>query len=91
MALFKKIIQGDGVTTNYHRILQLIHTVNSHNSVSVISYVDDAIRDGEKDGSIPVPYRKAVTYETAYDENMTIETAYDFLKTLPEFEGAEDV
>jgi hypothetical protein len=31
------------------------------------------------------------TYKTTgYDQNMTIETAYEWLKTQPEFEGAED-
>lgn len=91
MALYKEITQDDGVVTKYHRILQLIHTINSHNSISVISYVDETLRLNEKDGSIAQPYKRAITYEMAYDESMTVETAYDYLKTLPEFEGAEDI
>lgn len=31
------------------------------------------------------------THETAYSPGMTIESAYDFLKTLPQFKGAQDV
>ena len=91
MALYKEIRQDDGVTTKYHRILYLTHTVNSHNSIAVVSYVDEIARTDEKTAVLPNPYKKAVTYETAYNENMTVENAYEYLRTLPEFEGAEDV
>lgn len=90
MALYKEIRQEDGVTTKYHRILFLTHTVNHHNSIAVLSYVDDESRASEKENVMAQPYQKAVTYETAYDPGMTIETAYDYLKTLPLFEGATD-
>ena len=90
MALFKDVRQDDGVTTSYHRILYIQLTTNKQNSIAVISYVDEEARESEKD-SIIQPYNKSVTYETSYDENMTIEKAYDYLKTLPEFEGADDV
>lgn len=89
MALYKNIRQDDGVTTNYHRILFLMTTVNRQNSIAVLSYVDGEARASEA-GELQ-PYCKSVTYETAYDENMTIETAYNYLKTLPQFDGAEDV
>ena len=91
MALYKEITQDDGVVTSYHRILYLTHTVNRQNSVAVLSYVNGATRDSEKDGTLSQPYVKAVTYEKAYDPNMTVETAYSWLKTLPQFEGAEDI
>lgn len=91
MALKKAIKQIDGVTTNYHRILSLTQTVNHHNSIAVLSYIDEEAREGEQNNSIAQPYKASITYETDYNENMTIETAYEFLKTLPQFEGAEDV
>lgn len=91
MALYKEIRQDDGVTTKYHRILFLTQTVNRQNSVAVISYVDAESRTQEQKSILAQPYQKSVTYETAYDENMTIEAAYEYLKTLPQFEGAEDV
>ena len=91
MALKKDILQNDGVTTNYHRILFLTATTNRQNSIAVLSYVGSEARDGERDGSIAQPYRKCVTYETDYDPNMTISKAYDYLKTLPQFVGAVDV
>ena len=91
MALYKEITQNDGVTTKYHRILFVMNTVNRQSSIAVLSYVDEACRANEKNGFIEQPYQKSVTYETAYDSIMTVETAYDFLKTLPEFEGADNI
>lgn len=91
MALYKEIVQNDGVTTKYHRILYLHVTTNRQNSIAVLSYVDNTSRDNEKDAVLIQPYQKAVTYETAYDPAMTVESAYDYLKTLPEFEGATDI
>ena len=91
MALYKSVIQDDGVVTNYHRILYLQTTVNRQNSIVVLSYTDTDIRTSEKENELMEPYRKAVTYETDYDETMNIETAYNYLKTLPQFEWAEDV
>lgn len=91
MALFKEIKQSDGVTTKYHRILYVMTTTNRQNSIAVLSYVDNESRTAEIDSIILQPYQKSVTYETNYDPNMTIETAYNYLKTLPQFEGAEDV
>lgn len=91
MALYKAIKQDDGVTTNYHRILFVQTTVNRQNSIAVLSYVDSDVRENEKEHIMLQPYQKSITYETAYDPTMTIESAYEYLKTLPQFEGAEDV
>ncbi len=52
--------------------------------------MDSEARESER-AAIIQPYSKSITYETEYDPNMTIESAYGYLKTLPEFEGAEDV
>ncbi len=91
MAIKKEIRQDDGVTTSYHRILYLDTTINSHNSIAVVSYIDSAARAAEQGNAEQQPYMRAITYETDYVENMTVEQAYDYLKTLPEFEGAEDI
>ena len=90
MAIKKEIRQEDGVTTNYHRVLYVQITTNRQNSIAVLSYVDNEARESEK-AAFMQPYSRSVTYETDYDPNMTIESAYGYLKTLPEFEGAEDV
>lgn len=91
MALGKAIRQEDGVTTNYHRVLFIQSAINSHNSIAVLSYVDESARRDETNGVFTQPYRKSVTYETDYDSTMTVEKAYAWLKTRPQFEGAEDV
>ena len=91
MALYKEIRQDDGVVTKYHRILFVQTMINSHNSIAVLSYVDDIARDEEKEAVIGQPYVRSVTYERPYDPNMTIDKAYDYLKTLPRFEGATDI
>lgn len=91
MALYKEIRQDDGVVTNYHRILFLQLLTNHHNSIAVVSYVDNAARDGEKEATLAQPYQKSVTYELEYDPHMTIESAYTYLKSLPQFEGATNV
>ncbi len=91
MALYKSIRQDDGVTTSYHRILFIQQMTNHHNSIAVISYVDAESRESEKDSVIAQPYSQCVTYEIDYDPSMTVETAYNYLKTLPQFEGAEDI
>lgn len=91
MALYKEIRQYDGVTTNYHRILYINKITNCRNAIAVCSYVDSSSRDDEKNNITLEPYRQAVTYETEYNETMTVTNAYKYLKTLPEFEGAEDI
>jgi hypothetical protein len=91
MALKKEIMQDDGVVTNYHRILYIFNVTNSHSSISVASMVSNVARDKEKSGDIDNPYQKIVTYETTDKWDMTVEAAYDYLKTLPEFSGAEDI
>ena len=42
-------------------------------------------------GLISFPYYDAQYLHPDYDGTMTIVKAYEYLKTLPEFEGAEDV
>lgn len=91
MALYKAIRQDDGVITNYHRILFLQLLTNHHNSIAVVSYVDGIARNDEKEAVLSQPYQKSITYELPYDASMTVETAYEYLKTLPQFEGAEDI
>jgi hypothetical protein len=86
----KKAIHQDGVTTNYHRIWFVQQMVNQTTAIAVLSYIDDNAREAEQNGQTR-QYKQAVTYQTDYQENMTVSEAYDYLKTLPEFEGAEDV
>ena len=90
MALRKAITNEDGVTTNYHRILFVQNTPNSHVSIAVLSLVSDEVREEQKAGEIEHPYTHSVTYETDEVSEMTTSKAYNWLKTLPAFEGADD-
>lgn len=91
MALYKPIVQEDGVTTNYHRVLFVQVTTNKQDSIAVVSYIDSDARENEKNGAIDHPYKRSITYETNYNEAMTIPNAYAYLKTLSEFDGATDI
>lgn len=91
MALYKEIRQEDGVMTKYHRILFIQKTINKQNSIAILSYADEYSRESEKESAENRPYKKSITYEVDYDEKMTVESAYGWLKTLPEFEGSEDI
>lgn len=91
MALYKELMQDDGVVTCYHRILYHQTTPNRQTSIVVLSYVNEKAREAEKDNTMAQPYTKAVTYETDYDSAMTDGKAYAYLKTLPIFEGAKDI
>lgn len=89
MALQKEIRQNNGIVTKYHRVFFIQSMINSLTSIAVLSYVDEPSRKME--GTDTPPYKAAITYEMDYKENMTVEEAYGYLKTLPEFEGAEDI
>lgn len=90
MALYKEIRQEDGVMTTYHRICYLNIATNKLNSIAVLSYTDQKATLNVSVGMF-APYHKSITYTAPYDQNMTIESAYNYLKTLPDFEGAEDI
>lgn len=90
MALKKEIRQDDGVVTNYHRILYIMQTLNRQDSIAVLSYVDSESRANDNSSEFR-PYQRAKTYEFDYVPDLTAEAAYNLIKSLPEFEGAEDV
>lgn len=87
MALQKEIVQRNGVVTNYHRIHFVQSIINSDIFIAVLSYLNEESRRSDSSEKFVV----SVSYDIPYQENMTVEQAYEYLKTLPEFEGAEDV
>lgn len=102
MAIKKQVIASNGVVTEYHRIALLSIDVNQQNTILIHSYISEAGRQIEKDyaaglysdveeGMINFPYVDAQYITTEYDPDMNVSGAYDFIKTLPQFEGAEDV
>ena len=102
MALKKKVTAKNGIVTEYHRIAMISVEVNQQNTILLYSYLSEDGRQIEKDyaegkykdidsGLISFPYYDAEYLHPDYDGTMTIVKAYEYLKTLPEFEGAEDV
>ena len=102
MAIKKQIESSNGVVTEYHRIALVSIDVNNQNTILIHSYLSEDGRKIEKEYSaalfsdleecmINFPYVDARYINTEYNENMTVKAAYEYLKTLPEFEGSEDI
>lgn len=102
MALKKNVTLSNGIVVTYHKISMLKADINQQITLLVHSYISEEGRQIEKDYAdgkyndidmnlINWPYVYADYINIPYDETMTIEKAYEYLKTLPEFEGAEDV
>ena len=95
MGLYKSIQQIDGVETNYHRIVSVNIITNIANLVEIASYTSQQKRLDEieaiKNKTQCNAYIRTVYKNINYDQDKNIESAYEWLKTLPEFEGAEDV
>lgn len=102
MAIKKQITLDNGIVTEYHRVVMLSIETNQRNTILVHSYLSEAGRQVEKDvaaglyrdvdiGLIKWPYVKAEYMNPDYDENMTVSKAYEWLKSQPEYEGAEDI
>lgn len=98
MALSKKITLPSGVAVNYHRIVSLNTITNVCNLIEVASYTSKAKRFEEKaafasdGGAIEHDvFIDTSCIQAPYDQSMTVVDAYDYIKTLPKFEGANDV
>lgn len=102
MAIKKQVTASNGIVTDYHRIAMIKMEINQQNTILVYSYLSEDGRQIEKDyesgkyrdldeGMMNWPYVNAQYINTEYDGSMTITKAYEYLKTLPEFEGAEDI
>lgn len=102
MAIKKQVTAPNGIVTEYHRIAMVKIDTNQQNTILVHSYLSETGRQVEKDyeaglysdveeGMMNWPYVNDRYLNCAYDGNMTITKAYEWLKSLPEFEGAEDV
>lgn len=102
MAIKKKVTAPNGVITEYHRIAMIKIDTNQQNTILVHSYLSGDGRQVEKDyaagkyndieeGMMNWPYVDAQYLNCEYDGEMTIAKAYEWLKTLPQFEEAEDI
>lgn len=102
MAIKVKVTANNGIITEYHRIALVSVDINNQNTIVVFSYLSSDGRQVEKDyaaglydhleaGMMNFPYVDAKYIHIPYDGTMTVEAAYNYLKTLPEYAGAEDV
>lgn len=87
MALKKNITLDNGVVLQYHRIISLHKITNEINVIEVGSYVSQNTREEEPEKEVCV---RRKSYDTDYSEQYSISDAYDYLKTLEEYEDAED-
>ena len=95
MALLKEIELDNGITLNYHRIVSMTVITNLFNVIEVGSYTGENKRLQEKaalkNGESMKVFIESTYLNADYDPSMTIESAYEYLKTLPTFQGAEDL
>lgn len=102
MAIKKQITESNGIITEYHRIAMLKIDTNQQNTILIHSYLSADGRQIEKDyaaglyddieeGMMNWPYVDTKYISFDYDGEMTIPNAYAYLKTLPQYDGAEDV
>lgn len=96
MALSKRISLGNGVITNYHRVVSVHIITNQQNIVEVASYTSRAKREEEAEAitnGTEMDVFIHTRFENApYDQTMTVEGAYGWVKeNVADFEGANDV
>lgn len=101
MGLKKNVTLPNGVQLRYFRIAVMTQHVNEATILEVQGYTSQAKRKEEisalaanrEAGEAVVEcdaYIESSFHNLEYDPDMTIPKAYAYLKTLPEFEGAED-
>lgn len=102
MAIKISKTEDNGIVTEYHRVALLSIETNQQNTILVHSYLNEAARQIEKDyaaglyrdleeGMMRFPYVATEYMHLEYDGEMDVAKAYEYLKTLPQFAGAEDV
>ena len=95
MALKQEIELKNGVIVNYHRVTSLNIITNVQNMIELSCYTSEAKRREEQEalenGETSDVFVHTTIISAPYDQSMTIENVYAYLKTLPEFEGAEDI
>jgi len=101
MAIIKKIELENGVTVNYHRIVNIQKITNQQTIIEIASYTSEekrkeeikALSESKRTGeAIPMNvYIETDMILKDYDASETIEDIYSYLKTLEKYKNAEDV
>lgn len=99
MALLKNITLDNGIVLSYHRVVSVNNITNIQSIIEVSSYVNEEQRIKEKEwyeseednkGDMNV-FIDSRFYIKEYDKDLNVDNAYEYLKTLEDFEGAEDI
>lgn len=94
MALIKEITLENGITVNYHRVVSVNSIVNHETIIEVASYTSKAKREEEqkalKENKPMNVYIFTNHQSMPYSQTMDVEEAYEYLKTLEDFDGAEN-
>lgn len=95
MALKKKMVKDNGLTTEYHRILHI--NINCEKDavamVSIASYKDESFRQKEKDGECDSTYITIENYIVEADmhkDDLKLSSIYGKLKKLGIFADASN-
>ena len=92
MAIKKDVELANGVVLTYHRVVRIQSIVNHSSLIEVQSYISKQKRLLEKATNYSSNvYIEATYYNIPYDPELNVVKAYEYIKSLPEFEGAEDV
>lgn len=101
MGIKKDETLPNGVPLNYYRIVSLTTVVNHQTVIELAGYVSKDARQTEQDAQAEAQetgkYPETNVFidtryiEMDYDPEMSVTKAYDYLKSLPEWEDAEDV
>lgn len=98
MALKKTVVKPNGLSLEYHRIGMVKIDTNEQITILLHSYLNEEGRNyekayarGEIEGEPTFPFVDSQYISFDYDEQMNIKNAYEWLKTLPQFAGAEDI
>lgn len=92
MGLKKDIEDSNGIMVSYHRVVRLQSIINHSSLIEIASYVSQQKRNMEKGNpSFSNVYSVGTYYSIPYDPELNVVKAYEYIKSLPEFEGAEDI
>lgn len=95
MALSKKINLGNGVITNYHRVVSVNTITNVANIIEIASYTSQVKREEEAEatanGTDMDVFIHTSFVNAPYDQTMTVEGAYGWVRdNVSEFADATD-
>jgi hypothetical protein len=97
MALYKHIVLSSGVEVVYHRVVSLNQITNVETVIEIAGYTSREKRQEEQHGfetgyQEPIDVFIDTRYISApYSSVTTVDEAYEYLKTLPQYTGAEDI